>query len=208
MGARAKSFKARIQDFEAEDVRAFYDNSMLRVWHLQGKARTFRIVRVQQIIKTEGEDTEKRAVVRLQNSQGEELPLPLELNPTNRDTIIGIYGSKKSNWVGKLITLYPTQCEAFGKMQECIRIRPFDPSQRQGDGVRTNRQGAHVLPNRPAPPKPEPAPAPADESSGLELDLGDDKDDGSDVFERNQYADVTSDTSEPPPGALATDIIR
>ncbi len=194
--AKAKSFKARIQDFEADDVRAFYDNSMFRVWHLQGKPRTFRIIRVQQIVKTEGEDTEKRACLRLANSRGEEQPLPLELNPTNRDTVIGIYGSKKANWVGKTITLYPTTCEAFGKMQECIRIRPFDPSTRStggaGQGTHTNRQGAHVLPSPQAA-----ATAPADGSAGLELDL--DADDTSSLIERNQYA------SEPPPGSLETD---
>ncbi len=194
--AKAKSFKARIQDLEADDVRAFYDNSMFRVWHLQGKPRTFRIIRVQQIVKTEGEDTEKRACLRLANSRGEEQPLPLELNPTNRDTVIGIYGSKKANWVGKTITLYPTTCEAFGKMQECIRIRPFDPSTRQpsgaGQGTYTNRQGAHVLPSPQQAPEPEQQ---QDEPSGLELD--DTSGDG--VFERNQYP------SEPPAGALERD---
>ncbi len=198
--ANAKSFKARIQDFEADDVRAFYDNSMMRVWHLQGKPRTFRIIRVQQIVKTEGTETEKRACLRLANSRGEEQPLPLELNPTNRDTVIGIYGSKKSQWIGKTITLYPTTCEAFGKMQECIRIRPYDPATReqrpaQQGGTYTTRQGAHVLQGA-YPPASTPTPA-QDDSSGLELDL--DGDDTSGLIERNQY------TSEPPPGALETD---
>lgn len=207
MGAKARSFKARIQDFEAVDVRAFYDNAMLRVWHLEGKARTFRIARVQQIIKQEGDEVEKRAVLRLQNNQGEELPLPLELNATNRDTIIGLYGSKKANWLGKLITLFPTQCEAFGKMQECIRIRNYDPATKQSRPY-TNKQGVTVLPNQGARTSSRPPP-PADDSSGLELDdAGSISLDDGDTFERNQYVDTTDDTAEPPPGALMTDLIR
>lgn len=204
---KAKSFKARIQDFEADDVRAFYDNSMLRVWHLNGKERTFRIIRVQQIVKQEGDDIEKRAVVRLADSRGVEHPLPLELNPTNRDTVIGIYGTSRAKWLNQLITIYPTECEAFGKMQACIRIRPFNParSAQSGDSPRprTNKQGAHVLPSRPVETAVMPGAhgSPQDnESSGLELDLPADDDQGSDgVFERNQYQ------SEPPPGALETD---
>jgi phage-related protein len=30
---------------------------------------------------------------------------------------------KAVKWAGRQITLYPTQCEAFGKTVDCIRVR-------------------------------------------------------------------------------------
>src|SRR3569832_1306174 len=100
MGSPARkknaSFKARIEDFEAEDVREFYDNMMMRVWYLEGKDRVFRIVRVQRITKQEGKKVERRAMLRLENLNGP-VPHPHKQNPTNRDTIIKLYGPKKKN---------------------------------------------------------------------------------------------------------------
>lgn len=193
MAAKAQSYKIRIQDFEGDDIRAFYETNVMRVWNLNGREQCYRIVRVQQIVKQEGAEVEKRAALRLADRHGVEFPVPLELNPTNRDTIRGIYGDKARNWIGKVIALYPTQCEAFGKMQDCIRIRPYDPTKRQKRPNVSQLEPA-------APPRREPSrPPPADEapaSSGLELDLDDD---------RPVYRDSTEDNEEPPPGALYTD---
>ena len=208
------SFKARIEDFEAEDVREFYDNMMMRVWYLEGKERIFRIVRVQRITKQEGEEVERRAVLRLEDRNGP-VPLPFELNPTNRDTVIRLYGPKKKNWLGKLIQLFPTTCEAFGETKECIRIRPYDPATRQRVKPASN-MGMGLGKGRPTAdgPAPRMAPEPESQSSGLDLDDDRDDDTGSvdldegPEFTRNSYVDSTSDNTEPPAGALETDIIR
>ena len=47
----------------------------------------------------------------------------LVLNKTNATTIAKLYGGEARNWVGKEITLYPTECNAFGQQVECIRVR-------------------------------------------------------------------------------------
>lgn len=51
----------------------------------------------------------------------------LVLNVTNANVIAGLYGNETKEWVGKRITLYATQCQAFGKTADCIRIRDRKP---------------------------------------------------------------------------------
>lgn len=45
------------------------------------------------------------------------------LNITNARIIADMYGDDTDSWQGQTITLYPTTCEAFGKMVDCIRVR-------------------------------------------------------------------------------------
>lgn len=173
----AQQFKAVIEDFEADDIRAFYDANVLRVWHLAGKDRTYRIERVQRITKNNMGEIQKRALLRLSDSRGNEVPLPLELNPTNRKAIQKLYGNKPKEWIGKLVTLFPTTCDSPQGTTDCIRIRPSVPG-KQG---RTNRNGAHVI----APQLPE-----------ARVNVAEAE------FEEREPGD---DTDEPPPGALETD---
>lgn len=187
----AQQFKATITEFEADDIRAFYDSVVLRVWHLGGKPRTFKIAQKPQQIVTEfRNETRTRAVLTLVDRDGV-VQLPFELNPTNRKTISQLYGTKPSAWAGKFITLYPTTTEMAGQTVDCIRVRPTVPgTEAKAAKPRTNKQGANVLQ-----PKAEPARAteetPADEASESTREPGDDSDDAPD--------------SEPPVGALTTD---
>lgn len=50
------------------------------------------------------------------------------LNRTAAKTITKLYGPETNDWVGKRITLYATQCKAFGEVVDCIRIRKHVPS--------------------------------------------------------------------------------
>lgn len=135
-------FKAPlIEDFAAEDIRAFYDSSVFRVWHLAGKERTYKITRVQRITTEFRNEIRKRAVLRLVDNKGREVPLPLELNATNRKTIQQLYGNRPQDWVGKLITLYPSQTDMAGQTVDCIRVRNSMP----GKMATRNKQGATVL---------------------------------------------------------------
>ena len=52
----------------------------------------------------------------------------LVLNKTNATTVAKLYGPRPSQWAGKRIVLFPTQCEAFGKTTDCIRVRPTAPN--------------------------------------------------------------------------------
>ena len=51
----------------------------------------------------------------------------LVLNKTNAITIANLHGSEARDWAGKSITLYPTECQAFGHTVDCIRIRSNPP---------------------------------------------------------------------------------
>lgn len=185
----AQQFKATITECEADDIRAFYDSSVLRVWHLGGKQRTFKIAQKPQQIVTEfRNETRTRAVLTLVDRDGV-VQLPFELNPTNRKTISQLYGTKPSAWAGKFITLYPTTTEMAGQTVDCIRVRPTVPgADAKSAKPRTNKQGANVLQQ----PKTE---APSDAGSESTRQPGDD----------SEEAPASDD--EPPMGALATDSV-
>ncbi len=189
----AQQFKATISEFEADDIRAFYDSVVLRVWHLGGKPRTFKIAQKPQQIVTEfRNETRTRAVLTLVDRDGV-VQLPFELNPTNRKTISQLYGTKPSAWTGKFITLYPTTTEMAGQTVDCIRVRPSVPGTEKGGDAktakpRTNKQGATVLQPKAEPAAVDAAPSPEPESA---REPGDDAEDAPD--------------SEPPPGVLTTD---
>ena len=45
------------------------------------------------------------------------------LNKTNATTIAGIHGDDTTEWIGKSISLFPTQTEFQGRAVECIRVK-------------------------------------------------------------------------------------
>lgn len=48
----------------------------------------------------------------------------LVLNKTNAKSIAAALNEKRAvKWTGQKITLYPTECMAFGKITDCIRVR-------------------------------------------------------------------------------------
>ena len=47
----------------------------------------------------------------------------LVLNKTNAKSIAAVCGNDTEQWIGSKITLYATKCMAFGKQQDCIRVR-------------------------------------------------------------------------------------
>jgi len=50
------------------------------------------------------------------------------MNATNAYIVANLYGDETADWVGLRITIYPTQVKAFGKMQDCIRVREEIPA--------------------------------------------------------------------------------
>lgn len=78
------------------------------------------------------------SIEEVQNQQGKENKMtihfrerdykPMICNATNANTIGDIYGSKKvENWEGKKIALYAATMNAFGKVTEALRVRPYPP---------------------------------------------------------------------------------
>lgn len=113
-------------DPKTDDIRALFDSRCLRVWHLENRAKTFTIERTARLTSAGKDGKEKKQALVYFSG----VPLPLALNATNRDTIAQLYGTSRKGWPGKRLTLYPTTTKAFGKTQDCIRIKnevPPDP---------------------------------------------------------------------------------
>lgn len=64
-----------------------------------------------------------KPVVRFANAQKS-----MVLNRTNCMIIAALYGDETDGWAGKRIAIYPTQVRAFGKMQDCIRVKEEIPA--------------------------------------------------------------------------------
>ena len=47
----------------------------------------------------------------------------LILNKTNVKTLVKLHGAETDNWLGKVVTLVPTECQAFGQTVPCVRIK-------------------------------------------------------------------------------------
>lgn len=193
------------EDYDAHDYRAFFDSDILRVWHLEGREKTFKIARVTRFTgETVDQQTKKRKVqrqpsLRLETRTGKPLALPLLLNKTNAKTIAQLYGKRPSQWVGRWITLYPTTTEAFGKTEDCIRIRNYDPVTHRRPTQQRSRQQPGRSAREPVLPLMGAVPAEAEE----DLPPSEPR------SEENEFTDhdldVTDDPEEPPPGALETD---
>lgn len=132
-------FEAKDEDIQNSDWRAYFDSSCLRVWHLTGKDRTFKIVRVtrltSEMVSGNKREVKKQPKLELADGQGRPLPLPLLLNKTNAKTIAQMYGNNPGQWVGKLITLFPSTTSVGGEEKDCIRVRPKVPSAKRGREV-------------------------------------------------------------------------
>ncbi len=140
-------FEPKEEELDVTDYRAYFTSSILRVWHLQGKQRLFRILRVTRLT-SEMFAGGKRSVTQqpkleLATREGEVVPLPFLLNKVNAKIIAQLYGKRPAEWVGKWIQLYPTTTELQGEIVDCIRVRNEVPGSRPR---RTNKQGTNVLP--------------------------------------------------------------
>jgi len=151
---RDNKFESREEDIGASDYRAFFDSSVLRVWHLDGKERVFRIGEVRRLTAEIGvggkREVKRQPLLRLQNNKGQDVPLPLALNKTNAKTIAGLYGNDPRKWVGRLVALYPTTTEVGGRTEDCIRIRNEDPAKRARKGKAADKAatGTAAAPER------------------------------------------------------------
>ena len=124
------------------DVRKMYDKEFIYAYDLEGKDVTVTIASVKggELTGTGGKKTKKPVVYFEGTKKG------LGLNITNARTIAGLYGSFDSEkWIGKKITLYPTQTQFGSQTMDCIRIRnvvPKGKAERIRDDVPTPEMGA------------------------------------------------------------------
>ena len=53
----------------------------------------------------------------------------MTLNKVNGSRIIAMYGSETDDWMGKRVTLYPSETTFQGDVVGCVRVRPTPPAQ-------------------------------------------------------------------------------
>ena len=94
---------------------------------LKGRDATVTIKRVMKAELTTTKGPEMKWLVYFTDASK-----PLVLNVTNSRTIAELHGAKAELWAGKRITLYPTTCQAFDKLTDCIRVRDKLPKAANG----------------------------------------------------------------------------
>ena len=93
--------------------------------YMVDKDTTVKITKVvREIVKGENGKSEECTIAYLEGTK------PFILNRTNSKTIAKLYGTPYiEDWIGKLITLFPTTTKVAGETVECLRIRPTKPVQ-------------------------------------------------------------------------------
>lgn len=113
------------------DFRTMYDREYIFAYDLQGKDVTLQIARVSPgtLTGTGGKKSKKPVVYFDGKERG------LALCKTNGKVIAAMYGTDTEQWVGKLITIYPTTTTFGPETVECIRVRPTVPKRDRKDGA-------------------------------------------------------------------------
>lgn len=93
-----------------------FPSTHIKASDLQDRDATVTIAKV--TIEEIGKDRENKPVLYFQGKEK-----GLVLNKTNAQTIAGLYGQETDDWVGKAITIFPTQTDFAGEQVECIRVR-------------------------------------------------------------------------------------
>lgn len=132
------------------DYRTMFDSEWVRAWDLGGKPCTVTITKVEAGVleNHRAKKKDKKPVVWFKGASK-----PLALNKTNAKTIAALYGNDTTAWLGKAITIYPTQT-SFGNEQgiDCIRVKPEKPKGKGQDmpappppPAEVPLQGNHVM---------------------------------------------------------------
>lgn len=116
------------------DVRLLFPNEYIAAADLldaqkrtgrEGVTLTIAAVKMEGLKTNKG--TERKPVVSFvefqqRHAQGQGDNKRLVLNKTNARVIARMHGNETDEWVGKRITLFPTTCEAFGSVVDCVRV--------------------------------------------------------------------------------------
>lgn len=106
-------------------ISQVFPSKYVKAEDLQGKTVTLTIKGVvMEEMTTHDNKTVKKPVVWF-----EKATKGFVINLTNALIIKALYGDETDDWTGKRISIYPTRVKAFGKMQDCIRVREEIPAQ-------------------------------------------------------------------------------
>jgi hypothetical protein len=131
------------------DFRSMYDSNYLYAFDLKGRDVTVTIKSVEAVkVKNADKKESKKPLLRFREMKvGDERGLVL--CKTNGKTIAAMYGNDTDAWIGKRITLFASNVDAFGQTVEAIRIKNVIPAAKAKPGEFTDAQPA------PAPEAPE-----------------------------------------------------
>ena len=114
------------------DVRGMFDRKYIGAWDLVDRAGkpydvTARIARVvREELMNEKKKTSNKPIVYF-----EKAARGFALNKTNMKIIMGMYGPNTDDWIGKLITMFPTKAQFGSETVDAIRVRPRIPQGRE-----------------------------------------------------------------------------
>lgn len=124
-----------------DDIRTYFDRNFIQAFDLQGKDVTITIagVRKEKVRGRAGSSDapKSKAIIKIQGKELEFIPCKTDAT----QTIVGMYGPRTSEWIGKRITIFPTTCQAFGQTVECIRVRPQKPNGAPPKGREPGEEG-------------------------------------------------------------------
>lgn len=105
------------------DYRTMYDKDYIGAWDFQGDTVvTIMDVQSKKIKNVQTNKEDRKPIITLEGYDKRWV-----CNLTNGAIIAQMYGSHVEKWRGKSVTIFPTQTQAFGRMQDCIRVRPSVP---------------------------------------------------------------------------------
>lgn len=113
-------------------VREMFPTGFLSAEDLQGRDvhLTIHSVGLENLRASPGDKEKAKWVVRFEELERRPKKTDrrgLVLNRTNAKQIGKLHGPDADQWKGKRVTLYETECQAFGETVACIRIRPTSP---------------------------------------------------------------------------------
>jgi hypothetical protein len=110
--------------FAMADYRSMFDRDYIGAWDLGGADVTVTIAKVEaKELRAGGSKATKKPVVYFASADK-----GFALNKTNAKVIAGLYGPDTAAWIGKRITIYPTQTSFGGDTVDCIRVRNKVPA--------------------------------------------------------------------------------
>ena len=100
-------------------VELMFPSDFVKAADLNGKdvTKTIKSVTIDELTMRGGRK-EKKPVIRFQDAEKK-----LVLNKTNATTIANMYGNATDAWIGKQITMFPTETTIWAETTDCIRIR-------------------------------------------------------------------------------------
>lgn len=96
-----------------------FPSDFVKAGDLDGKdaTKTIKAVTMDELTMSGGRK-ETRPVIRFSDAEKK-----LVLNKTNATAIAGMYGNETDAWIGKKITMYPTETQFGSETVDCIRVR-------------------------------------------------------------------------------------